>query len=92
MTQKDKIIWAEMARRKKQFHPTENWQDIKLWGLFRWGTVSHLLKKGLLLAPGYTSTNKTIWVRPSEEAYNEFIKPLLSYDLETLTRWAGWND
>lgn len=37
MTQKDKQIWAEMARRKNQFHKNEDWDKIRLWGLFKWG-------------------------------------------------------
>ena len=37
MKAKDKKIWAEMARRKNQFHKNEDWKDIQLWGLFRLG-------------------------------------------------------
>ena len=89
MTAKDKIIWAEMARRKKQFHANEQWKEIKLWGLFNWGFVSHLIKKGELLTD-MTKENKFIWVRPSEEAYKKHIAPLLFHDLELLTEMAGW--
>lgn len=88
--EKNKQIWAEMARRKKQFHPNEEWSTIRLWGLFNWKYVSHLLKKGLLITD-MKKENQTIWVRPSEEAYNKFIKPLLPLDIVKLENMAGWN-
>lgn len=91
MTQKDSIIWAEMARRKLAFHKDENWQDIKLWGLFQWGFVSHLIKTGQLIT-NMKKENKTIWVRPSEKAYNDFILPLLRcFTLKELEKKAGWD-
>ena len=89
MTEKDKPIWAEMARRKKQFHPNESWDKIRLWGLFSWGQVSHLIKRGELKTD-MVKENKTIWVTPSPEAYEKYIKPLLCYDVEKLQRLAGW--
>jgi hypothetical protein len=89
-SQKNLEIWAEMARRKKQFHPNTPWRDIKLWGLFGWGYVSTLLKRGELLAPGYTKENKTVWCYPTEAAYKKHIEPLLSFDIEILTKLAGW--
>lgn len=83
-------IWAEMARRKLQFHPNEEWQDIRLWGLFSWGCVSRLLKSGELRTH-MRKGNKTIWVTPSPEAYEKHIKPLLErHTLEELSKLAGW--
>lgn len=88
-----KEIWAEMARRKVQFHANEEWDTIKLWGLFDWGTVSKLLKSGELLAPGYTRENKTIWVKPTRETWEKHIKPLVdTCTLEQLTQMAGWGN
>jgi len=88
--QKNTIIWAEMARRKLQFHNNTNWNEICLWGLFRWGFVSHLIKSGELIT-GMKKENKTIWVRPSTEAYHKNIEPLLAlYTLDELTVMAGW--
>ncbi len=90
MTNKDKQIWAEMARRKKQFHLKEDWKKIKLWGLFQWGFVSHLIKSGDLITD-MKKENKTIWVTPSEEAYTKHIEPLLKHRIETLLKMAGWD-
>lgn len=89
MTHKETIVWAEMARRKIAFHNSEDWNKIKLWGLFSWGMVSSLIKKGELLTD-MTKENKTVWVRPSEKAYNEKIKPLLCHPLPSLEKMAGW--
>jgi hypothetical protein len=84
------MIWAEMARRKVQFHPHEEWQDIRLWGLFLWGSVSPLLKTGELLTD-MAKDNRTIWVRPSQAAWERHIEPLIkAHSLEELTRLAGW--
>ena len=84
------VIWAEMARRKVQFHGNEEWQDIRLWGLFNWGDVSPLLKSGELVTD-MNKENRTIWVRPSQTAWEEHIEPLIkAHSLEELTRLAGW--
>lgn len=83
------IVWAEMARRKIQFHADEKWQNIRLWGLFSWGSVSHLILSGALLTT-YKKENKTIWVTPTKETYEKYIQPLLSVELTELTRLAGW--
>lgn len=84
------LVWAEMARRKVRFHKNEKWSEITLWGLFLWGAVSHLLKKGLLITD-MRKENRTIWVRPSREAWNKHIKPLIeTHTLDELTRLAGW--
>lgn len=83
-------IWAEMARRKIQFHNDENWEEIQLWGLFKWGDVSKFIKNGELLT-NYCRENRIVWVRPSKEAYENRIKPLLEqYSLDSLTQMAGW--
>lgn len=73
---KKEWVWLEMARRKNMFHANEDWQTIKLWGLFLWGDVSSLIKTGELKTD-MVKENKTIWVRPSEEAYHKYIAPLL---------------
>ena len=84
-------VWAEMARRKLQFHADEEWQDIKLWGLFSWGGIKKQRDNGELLCPGYARENRTIWCYPSNEAYEKHIKPLLEkYTLAELQTMAGW--
>ena len=84
------LIWAEMARRKVQFHRDEEWSQIRLWGLFRWGEVSGYLKRGELLTD-MKKENRTIWVWPSQEAWETKIKPLIEkHTLDELTRLAGW--
>lgn len=85
------MIWAELARRKLQFHPDKKWQDIKLWGLFNWGDVSKLIKSGDLLSDGRRE-NKVVWVAPSAECYKKHVEPLLqTKTLDELTRLAGWD-
>jgi len=84
------IIWAEMARRKVQFHKNEEWDKINLWGLFQWQDVSKLIAKGELLT-NMKKENHTLWVRPSKESWEKHIKPLIeSHTLDDLTRLAGW--
>lgn len=84
------VIWAEMARRKVQFHENEEWDKISLWGLFNWGTVSKLLNKGMLHTT-MRKENKVVWVTPSKEAWESKIKPLIeSHSLAELTKLAGW--
>ena len=89
MMKKD-LVWAEMARRKVRFHPDENWDEINLWGLFDWGEVSKYLKTGELKTH-MKKENKTIWVTPSKEVWENNIKPLIEkYTLDELTSMAGW--
>lgn len=88
---KDLQIWAEFARRKKQFHPNEDWSKIRLWGLFSWGYVSHLIKKGEILTD-MKRENKTIWCKPTPEAYHSHVEHLLTYSVDFLTKLSGWND
>jgi hypothetical protein len=88
---KNRIIWAEMARRKNLFHPNEEWNTIKLWGLFSWGMVSRLIKSGELITDGKRE-NKTVWVRPSVDAYKQNIEPLLGHSIEFLSSMAGWDN
>lgn len=83
-------IWAEMARRKVQFHKNEKWNEINLWGLFQWGDVSALLKTGELITD-MKKENRTIWVNPSKETWETKIKPLTeNYTLSQLLNMAGW--
>jgi len=90
MTMSKTTIWAEMARRKVQFHKNEKWDKICLWGLFDWDDVNPLLKTGELLTT-YKKENRTIWVWPSREAWEKNIKPLIDkYSLSQLQKRAGW--
>lgn len=85
-----RAIWAEMARRKVRFHNDEEWDEIKCWGLFRWGDISRLLRDGRLRTT-MKKENRVVWVTPSKEAWESEIKPLIDkYSLEELTVMAGW--
>lgn len=84
-------IWSEMARRKIQFHPKEKWDEIRLWGLFKWGEVFSLLKRGELLTC-MKKENVTVWVRPTKEMWIKNIEPLIKkHTLDELTTMAGWD-
>lgn len=83
-------IWAEMARRKVQFHKDEEWDKIRLWGLFQWQAISKLIAKGELLTD-MKKENRILWVWPSKNSWEKHIKPLVeSHSLAELTRMAGW--
>ena len=83
-------VWAEMARRKVQFHKDEKWDKINLWGLFTWSDVSRLINTGQLFTT-MEKENRVIWVTPSKEAWEEKIKPLIDrHSLDELTSLAGW--
>jgi hypothetical protein len=83
-------IWAEMARRKVQFHNDEEWQTIHLWGLFQWQHISKLLKSGLLVTD-MEKESEVLWVQPSKEAYHKHIEPLIAkHTLEELKQMADW--
>ena len=87
----EQAIWAEMARRKVQFHPNEEWDTIKLWGLFQWGGIKRQRDNGELLCPSYAKENRTVWCQPSKEAWENKIKPLIEkYTLLELQQMAGW--
>jgi hypothetical protein len=84
-------IWAEMARRKVQFHPNEAWDQIALWGLFPYGAITPLCKRGLLDRGDARPENRTVWCRPSKEAWENHIRPLIEkHSLAELTVMAGW--
>lgn len=73
-------VWAEMARRKTQFHNNEAWDNIRLWGLFYRSDIKRLLSKGLLLEQGGDNSYAPrclMWVAPSREAWEKYIKPLI---------------
>jgi hypothetical protein len=83
-------IWAEMARRKVRFHPNKKWDEIRMWGLFTWGSVKRQLDRGELITD-MKKENRTIWVQPSKQAWEEKIKPLIEqHSLDELTKLAGW--
>lgn len=92
---KNQQIYAEMARRKIEFHKNEDWQTLKLWGLFSVGAVSRLIKSGKLKMYGeklYNKEMKTVWVYPTVETYEKEIKPLIEkYTLAELEKMAGWD-
>ena len=67
-------VAMEMARRKDQFYPDKPWNEIELWGLFLWHSVSDHLKSGILKTD-MKKENRTIWVTPSEEFWLNEIKP-----------------
>ena len=86
-----KEIWAEMARRKVRFHNSEEWDTIKLWGLFAWGVIKKQRDSGELLCTGYRRENRIVWCFPSVAAWQTKIEPLIEkHTLEELTRLAGW--
>lgn len=85
-----RVVWAELARRKKAFHPNTDWNDIRLFGLFNWGEVSHMLKTGELVTH-MKKENKIIWVCPSPAAYEKHVEPLLKMELKELEILAGWH-
>jgi len=80
-------IMAEMARRKVQFHKDEKWNEISCFGLFQWGTISKYLvgneNMKTFVSPlfinsfGSTRENKIIWVKPTKECWEKYIKPLI---------------
>lgn len=90
MTHKEQQVWAEMARRKVKFHSGEKWNQISLWGLFPWGMVSKMIKDGKLRTT-MSKENKTIWVTPTEESWENHIKPLIeTKTIHELTIQAGF--
>lgn len=76
-----KVVAAEFARRKVLFHPKENWEDIRLWGLFSWGGISKYIHSGEILT-NMKKENKTIWCTPSKEFYHKWVEPLLLNEKE----------
>lgn len=90
------LVWAEMARRKLQFHKDEDWFNINLWGLFNKSDIRAQLEKGELEFSGWPQEYKyrrgPQWVKPTPLGYNSYIKPLLEkYTLAELTKMAGWD-
>ena len=90
MSLSKKTVWAEMARRKVQFHANEDPDAISLWGLFDWGAVSHMLKSGELTTH-MKKENRTVWVKPGAGMYEKHIRPLIEqHSLDELTKLSGW--
>ena len=70
-------IGVEMAQRKVVFHADETWDEISLWGLFPYKDIEKHLKDGRLVNHlNYKPENKTYQVTPSEQYWNDFIKPI----------------
>ena len=85
-------LWAEMARRKVQFHANEEWHEIDLWGLFTASSIRRQLARGELISL-HTPARFTCWVRPSKQAWEEKIFPLIEkHSLAELTVMSGWAD
>jgi hypothetical protein len=83
-------VRAEFARRKVQFHPDESYDEIRLWGLFRWGEISKYIKSGQILTD-MRKEHVTIWCKPSQEEWEQYVKPLIKeHTLRELTVMAGW--
>jgi len=69
-------IAEEFARRAIQFHSNEDPMKIRLWGLFRWGDVSHRIKTGEIIPNhGFSKENRIIWCKPSQAFYDKWIVP-----------------
>jgi len=86
-----KKMAAEFARRAVKFYKGIDPMKINLWGLFRWCSISHWVKRGdVILNDGYSKINKVVWCRPSQEFYNKDIQPLLDLPLDDLSAMAGW--
>lgn len=82
-----KAIAYEFARRKLLFHKDENWENIKCFGLFRWGDISPYLvgNRGKIknFKKGYLTTNmhkenKYVWCNPTKEFYDKYITPMFA--------------
>lgn len=71
-------VTREMARRKKQFHPREDWRSIRLWGLFHKSDISRHLRNGWLTPISEYGFRCSGWYRPSKEYWESSIKPLLT--------------
>jgi hypothetical protein len=72
-------IWHEMAHRYVKFHNGEDWDKIRLWGLFYRSEIKPQLEKGQLIPYGNYGRIRCLgWYEPSEEAYNKYIKPLIA--------------
>lgn len=83
-------VWYEMARRYRQFHNGENWQEIHLWGLFYRSDIKSQLENGDLIPNSHYAKGAPMWVRPSEKAYKTKIRPLLdAFPLNILEKRAG---
>jgi len=72
-------VAVEMARRKKAFHNTENWNEIDLWGLFNYTNIKRYLDDGRLINNhNYRPENKTYWVIPSKNYWEKSIRPIVN--------------
>ena len=69
-------VTIEMARRKNKFHKKENWQDIKIWGLFYKSDITRYLKNGWLIPHSDYGFRCLGWYYPSQEYWESSIEPL----------------
>lgn len=71
-------IGKEFARRANLFHPKEKPMEIRLWGLFSWGSISPYVKTGeITLNKGFAKENKIVWCKPSQKFYNKWVAHLI---------------
>ena len=71
-------VAVEMARRKVVFHNSEPWDKINLWGLFKYTDIKKYLAAGKLINHlNYAPENRTYWVIPSKEYWEQSIKPIV---------------
>lgn len=86
-----RMIWAEMARRKVRFYNNEQWDKINLWGLFCPSDILPQIKRKELIPYGEMPIRRTGWFKPSKEAWENEIKPMIDkHSLDELTSIAGW--
>lgn len=86
MTEKDYAM--EMARRKVQFHNTKQWDEIELWGLFKYNkTLQKMFDENKLINHlNYKPENIMYWVIPTKEYWETVIKPIIdTHTIEELT-------
>ncbi|MEN6293876.1 MAG: hypothetical protein ABFD07_17900 [Methanobacterium sp.] len=77
----DSEIWAKLASRKFQFRPNDSWETIGMWGYFEKTDVKKLIDSGELMFTGfpkkYEDRHGLQCVKPSKEAYEKYIIPLI---------------
>jgi hypothetical protein len=93
MAMSKKVLFAELARRKLQFHPDQEYDQINLWCIGFPSAIRRYVDSGMLLL---STQNKLVpgrafWFKPSKETWEIHVKPLTEkYTIDELTRMAGW--
>jgi len=88
---KEDWVAVEMARRKVFFHNNEDWDKIDLWGLFGYTSIKeYLANEKLINHHNYKPENRTYWVIPSKEYWENKIKPITEkFSVEELQETFG---